>query len=184
MMTKMRLDNKWISIMKESIISHQGLISAATAKSIEPIQRGTEPMSKTKPKVISTAKALCLYVFLGTLIGDIIFLLATLYIEFDVRKLSDVNTYKVVALLLLLSYPFAIVIGGIPALISGVLIHISDHLGMKYMRAGLIGFVVSILLYAPFVDGFNTASQCLALLGAAAAIGTRFRINQLENRII
>ena len=169
--------------MKENTAGHQELIGTITAKAIEPKLRNAKPMPRTKLKTMSKAKALCLYLFLGTLIGDFIFLLATVFSEFDVRNLSDMNTYKFAAMMSLISYPFAIIIGGVPALISGALIHTSDHLGMKYMRAGLIGFVVSIVFYAPFVDGFNTESLCLALLGAAAAIGTRFRINQLENRL-
>ena len=184
MMTKMRLDNKWMSIMKESSTGHQELIDTVTATPIEATHRKAEAMTKAILDPMPKSKALGLYLFLGPLIGEIIFLFSMMYSRFDVKSLSDADTYKLIVLSLLISYPFAVAIGGIPALISGLLIHFRESKKMKYIRAGLIGFVVSILFYAPFLSGFNTMSGSMALIGAAAAVGTRFRINQLENRII
>lgn len=151
-----------------------------------PIQELTTPATQTKErskKRISTAKALCLYVFLGTLIGDVIILLATLFAEFSTRNLNDLDSYKFILIFSLISYPVALIIGGIPALISGALINVGDSPKSKYIRAGAIGFVVSVLFYAMFLDGFNKQSAVLGLLGAIAAIGTRFRISQIENRV-
>jgi len=153
---------------------------------------------------ISKRNAVYRYVFFGTFVGLIALcvvqgIFAIYLYSISASELHSSNLYyQVIAGLLLymvFGYPFALIIGFIPALVSGLIIHSHTNENAKFLYAGFIGFVVSLIFYGlvffflqnQIIDISSEKSTYslllyLALDGAIAAAVTRYWIHRIESK--
>jgi len=157
-------------------------------------------MNRVKNK-ISTTRAVSLYLFFGTFVGNMVyffgyFLFAVITNGFNSNEIYSAN-YFLMASYILIGYPFALIIGGIPAIASGVIINGNKSTGAQFLRAGITGFIVSLLFYSLvyficqhqefnaqtfFESSTYSLLLGLALVGAIAAAVTRYRIHRIESK--
>ena len=132
------------------------------------------------------------YLLFGPLIGLLAVcvgqtILAIYFSVISASGLSLNDLYREVILGILLylvfGYPFALIIGAIPAVVSGLIIHSNTKEKADFLYAGFIGFVVSFLFYGLLVMslyGSYLLLLYLALVGAIAAATTRKVIHRIE----
>jgi len=142
--------------------------------------------SNTTFKRLSLVKTLCLFLFFGTFIGDLIVLILWSFQEVHWHELTEYENIKFVLLVTLLSYPFALFIGGVPALISGFVIYKTNHLDFKHLRAFMISVTISVLFYGIYFHAFSKSEYkvvlFLSLVGGAAALATQHLVQRIEQK--
>ena len=135
----------------------------------------TQILSKVKPVLARSKRTyLISYLFLGTLVGAILF--------FGIFLLSWVFTgqglQELIAMLLMyiiFGYPFALIIGGIPAALTAIFIKKTQTTKYIYLHAFTVAFITSFSFYA-LLSLNMYAPLPLALIGGISATVVRHRI--------
>jgi len=138
-----------------------------------------QSLSEVKP-ILTTSKNthLISYLFLGTLVGTILvcgtFLLSWVFIGQGLNEL-------IAALLLyiIFGYPFGLIIGGIPAALTAILIKKTQTTKYIHLHAFSVAFITSFIFYALCLLNMY-APLPLALIGGISATVVRHRIYQQE----
>ena len=146
----------------------------------------TAPLLKTKEPLSNKSK-ISLYHFFGSGVGAVTVAIFTI-ISFIISLLSreeitGFNITGVAALLfyLLLFYPFALVIGGIPAFLTGWILNFKKVTTYEKLYAFAIGFIVSFTFYIVLAKRQNIAIVLiLSLIGGIAAACTKHLIEKKE----
>ena len=145
---------------------------------------------------ISKRRAVYGYLFFGTFIGLIAFCFGQSIYSIYLSSISTSELHssnlsnEIIAGLLLymvFGYPIALIIGAIPAVVSGLIIHSNTNEKANFLYAGFIGFVVSFLFYGLVflflqdqrIDILSEKSTYslligLATTGAIASIASRY----------
>lgn len=139
----------------------------------------TQILSEVKP-VLTTSKNthLSSYLFLGTLVGAI--LVCGTFLLSGVFKGQDL--YELVTSLpvfIIFAYPFALIIGGIPAALTAVVIKKTQTTKYIHLHAFGVAFITSFIFYFPFLLDMH-APLPLALIGGISATVVRHRIYRQE----
>jgi len=139
----------------------------------------TQLISKVQP-ILTTSKSnhLASYLFLGTLVGTILvcgtFLLVWVFTGQSLNEL-----FAALLLYVIFAYPFALIIGGIPAASTAILIQKTQTTKYIHFHAFSVAFITSFIFYFPFL--LNTyAPLLLALIGGISATVVRHHIYKRE----
>lgn len=135
----------------------------------------TQNLSEVKP-ILTTSKNthLISYLFLGTLVGATLvcgtFLLSWVFIGQSLNELI-----ASLLLYIIFGYPFALIIGGIPAALTAILIKKTQTTKYIHLHAFSVAFITSFIFYALFLLDMY-APLPLALIGGISATVVRHRI--------
>jgi len=138
-------------------------------------------------KLLSNKQKISLYLFFGSGIGGLM-VAGFAFISFIVILLSreEITGFSitgVAALLfyLLLFYPFALAIGGIPAFLTGWVLNFKRVTTYEKLYAFAVGFIVSFIFYVVLAkkQGIDVI-LILSLIGGVAAACTKRLIEKKE----
>ena len=136
----------------------------------------TDNFHKTNHRIKTTLtmnKCICLYLFIGALIGNFLFYTGILIAQ-GIPTINNIMSY---CLMLLMGYPVAIIIGYIPAVLTAVFIEKTRTAHYIYLHSFSIGFITSFIFYGLFnlISAFP-----LALVSGVSATIVRHYINLKE----
>lgn len=139
----------------------------------------TQRLSEEKPILTRSINThLSSYLFLGTLVGAI--LVCGTFLLSGVFKGQGLNELiGSLPLLIILAYPFALIIGGIPAALTAILINKTQTTKYIHLHAFSVAFITSFIFYFPFLLNMY-APLPLALIGGISATVVRHRIYRQE----
>ena len=144
----------------------------------------TQILSEVKPTLTTSKNThLALYLFLGTLVGAILvclpLLLSVFMSVFMGQGLQGLKEGVPFLLLYAISaYPFALIIGGIPAALTAILIKKTQTNKFILLHAFSVAFIASFIFYGLFSN--MNASLVLALIGGISATVVRRHIYRQE----
>ena len=148
----------------------------------------TQSLSEVKPTLTrSNNTHLTSYLFLGPLVGAILVFLPSLLMVpislfTSVFMGQDLQGLKQGISLLLVyaifAYPFALIIGGIPAALTAIVIKKTQTTKYILLHAFSVAFIVSLIFYALLSNMY--ASLALALIGGISATVVRRHIYRQE----
>ena len=138
-------------------------------------------------KLLSNKQKISLYLFFGSGIGGLT-VAGFAFISFIVSLLSreeitgfSITEVAVLLFYLLLFYPFALAIGGIPAFLTGWILNFKKVTTYEKLYAFAIGFIVSFTFYIVLAKRQNIAIVLiLSLIGGIAAACTKRLIEKKE----
>lgn len=140
----------------------------------------------TDNKPLTDTQKICLYIFFGCGVGAVI-MASIVTIILIVTTLSDgvINKPSLIEFMaglfyLVLFYPFAIIIGGVPALFTGLILNMKKVTHYEKLYAFVIGFSACLVFYFIVLPSANYANILLSILGGVAAAYTKRFIEKKE----
>ena len=151
-----------------------------TPKTNTPIKRKTnKPASKTK--------IVFYFIFFGCAVGAMIVGSLSLFggiisvISRGSIALNDIGAILyILVLALLFYYPAAIVIAGVPAIMTGLTMILSRKITYKKAYALIIGFVSCYIFYFFIFKNTTSMSLGLSIIGGLSALATQYKLEKIE----